>query len=324
MMIESHPSAKFELIREMTERDNNELNIVWLCEIAGVSRSGYYRWLQAESSRQKREKQDKADFDLILEAYRFRGYSKGGRGIHMRLLHLETPVVMNLKKIYRLMNKYGLKCPIRKANPYRRMTKFLKTSNIADNILNREFEEHGVRAVLLTDITYIKRKDGGFSYLSAIKDACSKEILAHVASPSLEIDFVLETVEQLIEKHGAELKTDCLMHSDQGCHYTSYAFIDLLKNKSLRQSMSRKANCWDNAPQESFFGHMKDELNFSECVKNEDVVRVLNDWIEYYNNDRYQWELAKLSPCEYYHYVTTGIYPLQTQPPQSFDLMNIE
>jgi transposase InsO family protein len=317
MMIESLPSAKYELIREMTKRDNNQLNIVWLCEIAGVSRSGYYRWLSAESTRQNREEQDRIDFDLILAAYNFKGYAKGGRSIHMRLLHLEKPVIMNLKKIYRLMNKYGLKCPIRKANPYRRITKALKTSNIADNLLNREFREHGVRAVLLTDITYIRRKDGEFSYLSAIKDAGSKEILAHVASPSLEIDFVLETVEQLMEKHGTELKTDCLMHSDQGCHYTSYAFIDLLKNKSLRQSMSRKANCWDNAPQESFFGHMKDELDFSECVTNEDIMRVLDDWIDYYNNDRYQWELAKLSPCEYYRYVTTGIYPLAIPPPKA-------
>jgi len=310
-MINSLPSSQYELIREMTRCDNNQLNIVWLCEIAGVSRSGYYRWLNAEPIREKHEKCDKADFDLILEAYKFRGYAKGGRGIHMRLLHLEKPVLMNLKKIYRLMNKYGLKCPIRKANPYRRIAAALKTSNVADNILNREFEEHGVRTVLLTDITYIRRNDGNFSYLSAIKDAGSKEILAYVASESLEVDFVLETVRQLIAQHGSELKTDVLLHSDQGCHYTSYAFIDLLKDKNLRQSMSRKANCWDNAPQESFFGHMKDELDFSECITHADVVRVLDDWMDYYNNDRYQWELAKLSPREYYQYVTTGIYPLQ-------------
>ena len=69
---------------------------------------------------------------------------------------------------------------------------------------------------------------------------------------------------------------------------------------------------------------MKDELDFSECVTNEDVMRVLDDWIEYYNNDRYQWELAKLSPSEYYRYVTTGIYPLQIEPPKSFDLKKIE
>lgn len=122
---------------------------------------------------------------------------------------------------------------------------------------------------------------------------------------------MLETVEKMLEKHGSELKTNVLLHSDQGCHYTSFAFIDLLKDKNLRQSMSRKANCWDNAPQESFFGHMKDELDLTWCVTHDDVVRVLDDYMDYYNNDRYQWELAKLSPREYYAYVTTDVYPLK-------------
>ncbi|MDE7205866.1 MAG: IS3 family transposase [Lachnospiraceae bacterium] len=75
--------------------------------------------------------------------------------------------------------------------------------------------------------------------------------------------------------------------------------------------MSRKANCWDNAPQESFFGHMKDETDISGCKKFREVKAVVDDWIEYYNNERYQWQLAKLSPNEYYEYITTGIYPLK-------------
>ena len=91
----------------------------------------------------------------------------------MRLLRHDPPILMNLKKIYRLMHKYSLKCPIRKANPYRRMMNALKAGNTAPNILNREFKEHGVRAVLLTDITYLKRKDGCFSHLSVIMDAGS-------------------------------------------------------------------------------------------------------------------------------------------------------
>jgi len=79
-MIRSMPSAKYAIIREMTTRDNNELNTVWLCNIAGVSRSGYYRWLNAEPVRLLRDEQDKTDFEVILEAYNFRGYSKGGVG----------------------------------------------------------------------------------------------------------------------------------------------------------------------------------------------------------------------------------------------------
>lgn len=114
----------------------------------------------------------------------------------------------------------------------------------------------------------------------------------------------------LIRDHGAELKTKTLLHSDQGCHYTSYSYIDLLKDSSLRQSMSRKGNCWDNAPQESFFGHMKDEIDISGCQAFDEVKAVIDDWMDYYNNERYQWQLARLSPNEYYQYIQTGVYPL--------------
>jgi transposase InsO family protein len=131
-----------------------------------------------------------------------------------------------------------------------------KENNYTTNLLNREFKEHGVRSTLLTDITYLKRQDGQFSYLSSIMDSDSKEILAYVVSPSLEIDFVLETVNLLMINHGSELKTDALFHSDQGSHYTSHKLVDLPNDSKLRRSMSRRANCWDNAPQESFFGHM--------------------------------------------------------------------
>jgi len=169
----------------------------------------------------------------------------------MCMLHWNPPIVMNVKKIRRLMDKYGLMCPIRKANPYRRMAKALRTSNVADNLLKREFTEHGPRRVLLTDITYIPY-NGTFAYLSTILDAYTKQILSYVLSDSLEVDFVLETVEKLIREHGVELTKETLIHSDQGCHYTSASFIRLVNDKELRQSMSRKGNCWDNAPQESF------------------------------------------------------------------------
>ena len=147
-------SAKYALIREMTVRDNNRLNLSWLCETAGVSRSGYYSYLASEELRQRREQRDRQDFLMILEAYKFRGYAKGARGIHMRLLHLKPPVVMNLKKIRRLMKKYNLRCPIRKPNPYRQIAKDMKTGYAAPNLVNREFENYGPRKILLTDISF--------------------------------------------------------------------------------------------------------------------------------------------------------------------------
>ncbi len=81
MLIQGRAETKFRIIQEMTERDNNLLNISLLCEIAGVSRSGYYRWLGAASARAVREEQDERDFAVILEAYNHRGYAKGARGI---------------------------------------------------------------------------------------------------------------------------------------------------------------------------------------------------------------------------------------------------
>jgi len=308
-------NAKYAIIQEMTARDNNRLNIKWLCDAAGVSRSGYYYYLSTEKERAAREKEDRAAFQIILEAYQYRGYDKGARSIYMRLLHLKPPTVMNIKKIRRLMKKYGLKCPIRKANPYRRMAKALATSNIAPNLVNREFEQHGPRKILLTDITYIINGKVPRVYLSTIIDAYTKEVLSWVLSDSLAVDFVLDTVTQLIYTHGIALTDETIIHSDQGAHYTSIKFIELVKNEGLRQSMSRRANCWDNAPQESFFGHMKDEIDISWCTSFEEICKVISDWLDYYNNDRYQWDLAKLSPSEFYEYSITGDYPLSIPKP---------
>ena len=121
------------------------LNIKWLCEIAQVSRSGYYAWLKHEEKRNEREKQDRVGFERILEAYQHRGYA-----IHMRLL--QTGIVMNRKKIQRLMNKYHLICLIRKPNPYKQMAKVKKENVTKPNHLNRQFKAHGPKTVLLTDI----------------------------------------------------------------------------------------------------------------------------------------------------------------------------
>ena len=227
----------------------------------------------------------------------------------MYLLHRNPQIIMNPKKIRRLMHKYGLLCPIRKANPYRRMAAALKTSNYADNLVKREFEQHGPRMILLTDITYLPYNDT-FAYLSTIIDGFTKQVLSYVLSENLKVDFVLQTVEQLLENHGISLSKETIIHSDQGAHYSSRSFIEIVNNYNLRQSMSRRGNCWDNAPQESFFGHMKDEIDISQCIDFAEVKYKIDDWIQYYNDERYQWQLAKLSPNQYYDYVTTGKYPL--------------
>ena len=307
-------SAAFGIINAVLSQPGNSLSVSQMCRCAGVSRSGFYAWKKAAELRASQEERDQQDFRLILEAYSSRSYTKGARGIAMCLLHRNPPVVMNLKKIRRLMKKYKLRCPIRKANPYRRMAKAMKTDRCAENLLDRQFECYGPRMVLLTDITYIPYQ-GKFAYLSTILDAFTKQILSYSLSESMEIDFVLETVGSLLQKHGSTLKTQALIHSDQGCHYTSSKFIEVVENSSLRRSMSRRGNCWDNAPQESFFGHMKDSIDLHDCISFQQVKAAVDDYMNYYNNERYQWKLAKLSPNEYYSFITTGVYPLPIENP---------
>lgn len=125
----------------------------------------------------------------------------------MRLLRMG--IRMNHKKIRRLMRKYGLRCPIRQANPVKQMLRAMKTNAVADNRLNREFKEHGPRTILLTDITYIPL-NSSFCYLSVILDAYTMEVLSYVLSDSLKVDFVLQTVKLLLKNHGSELNTDVL------------------------------------------------------------------------------------------------------------------
>ena len=298
----------------MLFRNGNQLQLNWLLEVAGVSKSGFYEWKSNAKKRKEREKKDRADFDLILKAFKYRGYDKGARGIYMRLQH--DGKIMNIKKIRRLMKKYGLICPIRQPQPYRQNLRDENDNRKYDNILNRNFRKYGPRTVLLTDITYLYYYNGQRCFLSAVKDAYTGECLAHMLSSDLKLEFVLKTFSLVAEKHGDEIPDNALVHSDQGAHYLSVRFSKFIDDMGFARSMSKKANCWDNAPQESFFGHMKDEIGdkVRNCTSYSDVKAVINDWMDYYNNERPQWNLAKLTPREYYEYCNTGVYPLKELP----------
>ena len=111
-------SCVFEIIDETLKNGENRLSVSSACETGGVSRSGYYAWVKAKQSDRPREEQDRRDFELILAAFKRRGFIKKELGsIYMELIHQDPPVIMNIKKIRRLMKKFHLICPIRKANP---------------------------------------------------------------------------------------------------------------------------------------------------------------------------------------------------------------
>lgn len=273
----------------------NKLSLTYMLGLAEVSKSGYYNHFKQTEAKFIREMDDEEDFEKVMMAYRFKGYNKGARGIKMTLEN-QWQITMNLKKIRRLMKKFGLYCPIRKANPYRRMAKAIKTNHVAPHKLERKFKDGNPNQILLTDITYLKYDLNKTAYLSGIKDSVTNEIHAYQVSESLDIKFVEQTMNQLFI---IQLDPHTMINSDQGSHYTSHAFQRCVKELEIEQSMSRRGNCWDNAPIESFFGHMKDEINLIDCKTFQDVVKVIDDYMNYYNNYRYQWSLKRMNPKAY-------------------------
>lgn len=214
-------------------------------------------------------------------------------------LNNEFGINYNLKCIRRIMRKYNIICPYRKPNPYKKMMKATKEHKVLPNLLNRNFKQEVPGKVLLTDITYLFFQNGQKAYLSTILDASTNEILSYHLSKNLKIDIVTNTIDKLIKNHKDIIKENSFIHSDQGAHYTSPIFQNKIKKINLTQSMSRRGNCWDNAPQESFFGHLKDECNIKQCATFEELIKEIDDYIDYYNNFRYQWNLKKMTPVKY-------------------------
>lgn len=288
----------FELIR-ITIRDNNLKNVVsYLCASAGVSRSGYYNYLSNESKRERREKIDIKVRDDILMAISFRGYKKGSRSIKM-LLEDKFGICYNRKRIMRIMRKYNIVCPIRRKKYKYKVTKEHK---VCKNYLQREFKQNVPGKVMLTDISYLQYGNAKTAYLSTILDASTNEILSFKVRENMKLDLVISTLNELKDNQFVHFD-DGMIHSDQGWHYTNPQFRIRAAEMGLQQSMSRRGNCWDNAPQESFFGHLKDEVDIKHCNTFDELHTLISDYIDYYNNDRYQWNLNKMTPIQYRNYL---------------------
>lgn len=268
------------------------------CSAASVSKQGYYKWLT------KREQKPKDHYDyLAIKAIFDKGRKKlGWRSVQMGLG--DAGIAMNHKKIRRIMNHYGLYCEIRRKNPYKNIMKKTQEHRTFENLLDRNFLQLIPKKVLCTDITYLYYGSGRKAYLSAIKDIASGETLAWELSQNLELTFVLSTVDQL---EGMDLESDCIIHSDQGFHYTNPLYIQKIKRLNIVQSMSRKGNCIDNAPMESFFGHCKDELEFKSCNTFAELTVKVNEYMQYYNHTRSQWGLKKMTPAKYRDHLLAAV-----------------
>jgi len=166
--------------------------------------------------------------------------------------------------------------------------KATREHRVLSNSLKRNFKQYIPGKVLLTDITYLFYGKGQKAYLSTIKDASTNEILAYNVSDSLKLYIATDTIHKLKKNRSIKLHKDAFIHSDQGIHYTSPIFQELVKKCGLGQSMSRRGNCWDNAPQESFFGHFKDETYIKTCETLDQLKKEIKQYMIYYNKYRYK------------------------------------
>lgn len=214
-------------------------------------------------------------------------------------MHLEKDlgIVMNHKKIKRIMKKYKLQTAIRRRNPYKMIMKKTLEHRTCENILNRNFKQNEPGKFFCTDITYLYYGKGQKAYLSAFKDIVTKEIVSWELSQNITMKFVLDSLNNLINSN--EIMPGALVHSDQGFHYTNPEFMLKIKLGNLTQSMSRKGNCIDNAPVESFFGHLKDNIECKDASNYNELKEQIQEFMKYYNTKRYQWNLKKMTPVQY-------------------------
>lgn len=206
-------------------------------------------------------------------------------------------IVMNVKKIRRLKREYGLSTRIRRRRPY----SGLPTSANANvpNVLARDFVTPLPDHVYSTDMTYLFCKGQQKAYLSATKDLATNEIVSYQLMRKPSVSHFVDEFRSLLACVPEASRKGLIVHSDQGFQYTHEAFRNLLKEYKVTQSMSRRGNCLDNAPIESFFGHFKDWVDVKECGSFEEVAVKVKETIDFYNHERPQQALNKKPPAVY-------------------------
>ncbi|WP_288523101.1 IS3 family transposase [uncultured Holdemanella sp.] len=277
--------------------DRYDYSIQSILKKLGLSRSSYYSILSNENYGMK-DKQDEIDFQHIKKVMDYKGFKKGSRTIYMMLPGM-CGVHFGRAKILRLMKKYGCVCTVRKERPESKTSKENLKNNRKPNLLRRRFRLARPNEILLTDVSYLKYSTNKTEYFSCIKDAVTGRIVNHVTSSTNNLSLATDTIACLNSTESA------LFHSDQGVLYFNESFQNKLKSLGYEQSMSRRGNCWDNSSQESYFGHMKDECDFSKCSTPKDVKRMVDEYVYYYNYERPQWSRDKMTPVDYENYLNS-------------------
>lgn len=262
-----------------------------MCDVLEVSSSGYYDWLPRSDSSSRAQ----GRYQLLRNIEKIHQGSKGSYGSPRIFEQLKALGHKTSKStVERMMKEHGIRG--KKARKYRATTNSKHSHRIAPNIVNRNFDRGEANRVWLADITYLTTEQG-WAYLATVIDAHSRKIVGWSVSDSLSTPIVVKALTMAIlhEQPIAGL----IHHSDRGVQYACDEYRDLLATHRMIQSMSRKGNCWDNAPMESFFDSLKCE--HANHVKFGDIDHAresIFEWIEiFYNRQRLHSSIGYKTPC---------------------------
>ncbi|WP_343800031.1 IS3 family transposase, partial [Bacillus carboniphilus] len=269
------------------------VEITSMSEAGKVSKSGYYKWRATCHLQSAQDQKDEELYYYILQIFHKHKGTYGRKRIYLELKN-KHQMIVNEKRIARVMRKYGLRCQIRR----RRFRNRNQPHGTVPNLLNRNFKALKPGKKLAIDITYVeaKEKNRKWLYACVIKDLYNGEVVAYSIGKNQSKTLVYRTLLEL-KKRGFE--KGAILHSDQGSQFTNPGYMKRVLKMGLTQSMSRRGNCWDNACVENFFSHLKTEMYcFSTPKSAIEVQKAVEDYIYYYNNERLQNKL-EMSPVEY-------------------------
>jgi putative transposase len=266
-----------------------------MCQVLEVSRSGFYAWRKRpESVRSQRQQALVEEINTIHSDRDMKSY--GSPRMQRELAARGHEVSENT--VAKLMREHGLRAA--SSRKFRVTTDSHHSLPVAENVLNREFQQESPDRVWLADITYVWTREG-WLYLACVLDACSRKIVGWSMSERITKDLVLEALRMGLGRRRPDCAAGLLHHSDRGSQYASGAFQELLRDEHITCSMSRKGNCWDNAMMESFFATLKKErIHQEEYATREEARTSVFDYIErFYNRIRRHSALGYQSPEQF-------------------------
>lgn len=281
----------------------------------GVNSDSYYTWKTRRVERAKakaaEDDEEKRIMEAIRQVCRKLGYNPGKRTMQL-YLRRDHGISIGLRRIKRIMKKMRIQPTRPKKDAYKNQVTYNHPMASPDNKLMRNFYI-GPRRVVLTDITYIYFGAlRSLLYLCVFYDPFTREVLGFAADDRMTVGLVKEAYGRMMRDHGSELRNPGVyLHSDQGSQYLETSFKQLLTDDGFIQSVSRRGNSQDNSPMESFFGRMKSHIMdiLALCPDMDTAIRLVEGYMDAYNNENYQYTLAGLTPAEYYFYSVTGVYP---------------